>query len=173
MTISTGAFLKNHYNSAAALGLKAINSDFTLVIEGYEKNWLLCKQAPWAELSPQGEIEIALPNGAKGWQPQQVATAQQGQVAFYETTTNSIDNMLIGFLANTGLAAGSYAMFNCTVYEGTPERHLGGRYYQDCFVQMDPLDRDWENRSQPLMWSGTMFYHYFGEKIPANSTDYR
>jgi hypothetical protein len=30
-------------------------------------------------------------------------------------------------------------------------------------MQMDAVDRDWENRSQILQFSGTLFYHYFGE----------
>jgi hypothetical protein len=32
----------------------------------------------------------------------------------------------------------------------------------------DNPDRDWENRSQVTMVSGTLNFHYFGEKIPGN-----
>jgi hypothetical protein len=43
----------------------------------------------------------------------------------------------------------------------------------DCFVQVDDPDRDWENRAQVLMITGTVFYHYFGETGAGNSNDYR
>jgi len=51
MTVSTAAYLKSHYDAAKAIGAKAISSDFAFEIAGYEQNWLLCKQAPWPELS--------------------------------------------------------------------------------------------------------------------------
>ena len=35
---------------------------------------------------------------------------------------------------------------------------------------MDPIDRDWENRSQILIFTGTLFYHYFGD-IEKGSAD--
>ncbi|WP_289172072.1 hypothetical protein [uncultured Parasutterella sp.] len=173
MAVSTGAMLRNFHQSATSMGAKAINSDFTIVIDGHEDAYLLCKQAPWAELSPQGEIEIALPNGSKMNQPQQVLTAQQGQIAIYETIAGAADNLLLALVNSSGKYTGGHGTFDCWVYEGTPEKYLRAKRYEDCFCQMDPLDRDWENRSQPLMWNGTMFYHYFGEVKEGNSTDYR
>jgi hypothetical protein len=38
----------------------------------------------------------------------------------------------------------------------------------DCFLQFDNPDRDWENRSAATTVSGTLFFHYFGDKIPGN-----
>ena len=133
----------------------------------------MLKQAPWAELSPQGEIEIPMPMGSKMWQPQQVSPAQQGQIAIFETIDQRIDNMMIDLISNSGAYRGAHGTFNCWIYEGTVDKYIVRKRYLDCFCQMDPLDRDWENRSQPLMWSGTLFFHYFGEKEKGNSNDYR
>ena len=90
------------------------------------------------------------------YQPQQVKTAMQGQVSFYETTAGAMDQALVDILANQG-------RFDAWVYEGTPEKYLRRKRIQDCFMQIDAPDRDWENRSQPMMFSGTLFFHYFGE----------
>ena len=168
MTVSTGGFLKSYFDQTNALGAKVISSDFTFAIDGYEDRYLLCKQAPWPELSPQGEIEIPTPLGGKLWQPQQINTALQGQVTFYETVAGTIDAMIMDILANS-----SMAHFNARIYEGTPEKYLCYKRIEDCFLQFDLPDRDWENRSQPLTFSGTLFFHYFGERVEGNSRDYR
>jgi len=166
MTVSTSAYLKGFYDSTVAIGAKVIASDFALEIEGFEGNWLLAKQCPWPTVTPAGEIEIPTALGAKQWQSQQLDVAQQGQVSLQETVAGSIDNMLIGIIMNGGY-------FNAKIYEGTPVKYLRYKRIVDCFIRCDPLDRDWENRSQPLMFNGTMFYHYFGEIEEGNSTNYR
>jgi len=165
MTVSNAAYLKGFYDSTVALGAKVVSSDFTFEIEGFEAQYLLCKQAPWPELSPTGEIEISTPLGATMWQPQQLKVAQQGQISMYETVAGHVDQTLIGLITRRGL-------FNAKIYEGTPQKYLRAKRIIDCFLQMDVPDRDWENRSMPLLFSGTLFYHYFGEVIPGNSTDY-
>lgn len=165
MTVSTGAYLKQFYDKHVADGAKIVSSDFSFEIEGYEDQWMFCKQAPWPELSPQGEIEIPLPLGSKAFQPQQIQTAQQGQIAFYETTAGQLDEMLIKLITNGGI-------FNAKIYEGTPTKYLRYKRITDCFIQMDALDRDWENRSQVLLFNGTLFYHYFGEVVQGNTDNY-
>jgi hypothetical protein len=166
MTVSTSALLKGHYDATRAIGAKVISSDFAFEIEGFEQNWLLCKQAPWPEMSPAGEIEVPSPLGGTIWQPQQLKVAQQGQISMFETAAGSIDNMLIDIITKGGT-------FNAKIYEGTPQKYLRAKRIVDCFIQMDVPDRDWENRSQVLTFSGTLFYHYFGEVIAGNSEDYR
>lgn len=166
MTVSTAAYLKGHYDAARAIGAKAISSDFAFEIEGFEQNWLLCKQAPWPEISPAGEIEVPMPLGSTAWQPQQVKIAQQGQITLIETVAGNIDNMLIDIITKGGT-------FNAKVYEGTPQKYLRVKRIVDCFMQVDNPDRDWENRSQVLTFAGTLFFHYFGENGSGNSGDYR
>lgn len=166
MTVSNSSYLKGFYDTTRALGAKVISSDFAFEIEGFEQNWLLAKQCPWPEISPAGEIEVATPLGATMWQPQQIKVAQQGQISLYETVAGSIDNMLVELITRGGT-------FNAKIYEGTPQKFLRAKRIVDCFIQMDAPDRDWENRSQVLTFSGTLFYHFFGEVLAGNSGDYR
>lgn len=166
MTVSNAQFLKGHYDSTKALGAKVISSDFTFEIEGFEGNYLLCKQAPWPELSPAGEIEVTGPMGTTFWQPQQIKVAHQGPVAFLENIAGDVDKMMIEILANGGT-------FNAKIYEGTPTKYIRAKRIVDCFMQMDNPDRDWENRSQVLMFSGTLFYHFFGDTQNGTTGDYR
>lgn len=173
MTISTGSYIKDLYDATTNLGAKVISSDFTIQIAGFEDTYLLAKQCPWPDLTPTGEIEIPMPLGATGWEPQQLKFAQQGQIAFYETVAGNIDQMLVDLILRKGNYAGLYATFDAWIYEGTPSKYLRRKRIVNCFIQMDPVDRDWENRQQPLMFQGTMFYHYFGEMEEGNSTDYR
>lgn len=166
MTLSNAAYLKQFHDTAKASGSKIISSDFSLEIEGFESNWILTKQCPWPELSTAGEIEVPGALGSASWEMQQAKTNQQGAISFMETTAGSIDQMLVGLIASGG-------KFNAKIYEGTPTKFLRAKRIEDCFVQVDNPDRDWENRSQILIFSGTMFFHYFGEVIPGNSNDYR
>lgn len=162
MTVLAAQILKGMYSQARALGDKAINSDFTFEIAGHEGLYLLCKQAPHAMISPAGEIEIYLPNGQKAWQPQTVETALQGAISFYETTAGSVQKFLREIVAIGGI-------FDGRLYEGTPDRYTRYHPYLNCFFQVDQGDRDWENRSQVLAISGTLFYHYFGDPVEGNA----
>jgi hypothetical protein len=165
MTVSNAAYLKGFYDATVANGAKIISSDFALEIEGFEATWLLAKQCPWPELSSAGEIEVPTPLGGAMWEAQQLKTNQQGQISLMETVLGSVDNLLLGILANGG-------KFNAKIYEGTPQKFIRAKRIQDCFLQIDNPDRDWENRSQILQFTGTMFFHYFGEIIPGNSNGY-
>jgi hypothetical protein len=169
MTVSNAAYLKAFHEKTMALGAKAISSDFTMQIIGYEDIYLLTKQCPWPTLTPQGEIEVSTPLGGKIFEAQQIATALQGQVAFYETVKGQIDQALIDLIVNSN----QMARFDAIIYKGTPEHYLEARRIFDCFMQLDQPDLDWENRSQPLLISGTMFFHYFGDKLSGNSENYR
>lgn len=165
MTVSNAAYLKGFYDVTKSLGAKVISSDFTFEIDGFEQNYLLCKQAPWPEVSTAGEIEVPSMLGSAMWQPQQAKTNQQGQISLMETVVGSVDNMLVNLITRGG-------MFNARIYEGTPQKFLRAKRIVDCFIQVDNPDRDWENRSQILVFTGTLFFHYFGEVIPGNSGNY-
>lgn len=159
-------YLKQFYDRTRGMGRKAISSDFTIEIEGFEHLYLLTKQCPWPESSSAGEIEVATPLGATQWERQQQKVAMQGPLAFYETTQHTIDKALVDIIAKSGEDGG---WFNAKIYHGVPSKHIGGKRIIDCFFVADSPDTDWENRSQVLMVSGTLFFHYFGELIPANS----
>jgi hypothetical protein len=161
MTVSTPAFLAQSYGLVKALGDKSVSSDAMFVIDGFEHLRLLCKQFPWPILSTAGEIEIASPMGSKQWQQQQLNPAMQGQVSFYETVRGDLETFIEQIAAQGN-------KFQAAVYEGTLERHSRGCRIVDCFLQFENPDRDWENRSQVTTISGTLFFHYFGEKISGN-----
>jgi hypothetical protein len=166
MTVSTSAYLKGFHDTTKALGSKVINSDFTLEIEGFEAYYLLAKQCPWPENSSAGEIEVPMPLGSVAWDAQQLKINHQGQVTFMETVAGSIDQMLVDIITSGG-------KFNAKIYEGTPTKYLRAKRIEDCFLVLDDADRDWENRAQILTFSGTMFFHYFGDIISGNTTNYR
>lgn len=155
--IKTGAYLKGLYNATAAMGDPIISSDAFMEIEGFEQNGVLIKQFPWPELSPMGEIEQPLPMGSMRRLPAQLGTAQQGPITFVETQAGHIKAMFDELNANG-------ARFNAKVYEGTPDDFIRVESLRDCFVQLDPPDRDWENRQQILLVTGTIFYNYFGNQ---------
>lgn len=161
MTTSTGAFLAQSYGLVKALGDKSVSSDAMFVISGFEHLRLLAKQFPWPLLSPGGEIEFATPMGGTAGQPQQLKTFQQGQVTFYETVRGDIEAFIESVTAQG-------CKFSASVYEGTLEKHHRGVKIVDAWFQFDNPDRDWENRGQATTVSGTLFYHYFGEKIAGN-----
>lgn len=154
--LSNPAHLKGLYNATRATGDAAISSDAAMEIEGYENIWLLTKQFPWPELSPGGEIEVPGPMGMAMWQPQQLKVHQQGQITLRESVMGSVHDAMLDMIRNGG-------RFNARVYEGTPDRYYRAARIQDCFIQLDNPDRDWENRAQVLLLSGTIFFHYFGE----------
>lgn len=157
MTVSSGAYLKGLYNSTVAMGDKVVSSDAYFEIEGHEELGLLIKQFPWPELSSAGEIEVPMPLGAARWQPQQLKVNQQGQVTFMETVAGHIQNFMEEILITGG-------RFNAKVYEGTPDNYTRVCHIRDCFFQLDNPDRDFENRSQILLISGSLFFHFFGNQ---------
>jgi len=91
----------------------------------------------------------------------------------FETIAGHLDQMMVDLITKGGTYASGGATFNAKIYEGTPEKFLRAKRIVDAFIQLDDPDRDWENRSQPLIFNGTLFFHYFGEIIPGNSDDYR
>lgn len=164
MTVSSPGYLKGFYDATRALGDKAIVSDATIQIVGYETMWLLTPQFPMPELSVAGEIEVPTPLGAAAWQPQQLKVHQQGSITLMETTAGHVSDMLLRMLTS-----GSQGRFSATVYEGTPDKFYRAYPIKDCFMQIENPDRNWEDRSQVLKLTGTLFFHYFGEQIPGNT----
>ena len=158
MTISTGSVLQGLYGQLQVGGRKLINSDFSLEIEGYDSSWLLVKEFPWPELSTGGEIEVPGPLGLAYWEFQQAKVHQQGAITLLENEQGQVDEMLIKMLANGGRV-------NAKVYQGTPQNYLFYKPIYDMGIQLDNPDRDWDNRSQILTFTGTAFFHYFGEKV--------
>lgn len=154
--LNNGPYLKTLYKQATALGDKSVVSDAWFEVKGYEGLSMLIKQFPMPELSSAGEIEVPGPLGMANWQPQQIKVNQQGQMTFMETRKGAIRDFLEQLVAQGGT-------FDAVVYEGTPDEFSQKWELTNCFLQIDPTDRDWENRATVTMISGTLFYHYFGK----------
>lgn len=156
MTVSTEAYMAQMINETLALGDKTLSSDAHFVIDGFENLTVLAKQFPWPVLTPEGEIETPAPMGIKIGQPQQINAFQRSPIAFMETRAGHIEKMIREINEKGG-------RFNARIYEGTRENPLRTARIFNCWVQMEPIDRDIENRAQIVLWSGTLFYHYTGE----------
>jgi len=163
---STGTFLKGFHETAKSYGAKKKNSDFSLVIAGSEGLFLLCKQFPWPVLAPSESIEVPSILGSAVWEHAQVKTNHQGQIMFMETVAGHVDALLQKIAQQGG-------NFHAKVYEGTPDNYLCYKPIYGCSMNIENPDRDWENRTQILLYSGTIFFHYYGETVQGPSTDYR
>lgn len=153
--------LKSYYKQSQAIGAPAINANFAIQIVGFEDAWLSAKQAPWVTITPRGEIEVPGPAGLNTYIPQSLKTEFTGPITLIETESGYIDSVITRINA-----IGS--QFDAIVYEGTPDRFTLAKEYRNCFLQIEPVDRDHENRAQVLTWSGSLFFHYFGEILPGN-----
>lgn len=156
MANSNGAYLKGMFNVAKGMGDKVISSDAYFEIVGHEELGMLIKQFPWPILGPAGEIEVPGPLGMATWQAQQAKVNQQGQVTFTETKAGHVQKFLDELPAEGGT-------FDAKIYEGMPDSYLRMVKIYKCFFVPDNPDRDWENRSQIMTISGTLFFHYFGD----------
>lgn len=166
MTVSARDQLKNHHGQIRNLGLKAINSDATLVFKGFEHIRLLCKQFPWPVETVGGNIEVPSILGSKMQQAQQFQVTFEGPVTLQETIQGTVDQFLQDLISTGGY-------FDAKVYEGTPEKYLRAKQINQCFFKADNPDRSWENNAQVLEITGTLYGHYYGETVTGNSDDYR
>lgn len=159
MTISSQNTLRALWYAKNAVGAPSINSDATLQIEGFENLLLQTKQFPWPVIGTSGEIEQPGPLGTTSVIPQQLKIAQSGAITFTETVTGAV----MAFMSQVSTRGG---VFNANVFEGTPERFVRGYRLRGCFFVPDQADRDWENKAQVTLISGTLHFHFFGEEIP-------
>lgn len=161
MTVSAAEVLKGFFNTQQALGTKSVSSDAYLEIEGHEDMGFLTKQFPWPTLGVTDVIEVPGPQGSNSAMPQQVKTYQQGPVTFSETVAGRVMRFMEEVVARGG-------KFHATVYEGVPDAFYRAYRIRNCIFVPDTPDRDWENRSQLMLFSGTLHFHYFGDKLPGN-----
>lgn len=157
MSVSTQDYLSTIFKSSVAMGDKAVNSDAYFEIVGHEDKSLLIKQFPWPVTSVGDAIEIAMPMGMNSAQPSQLKIYQQGGVSIYETVAGHAQDLFEKLI-------GAGGRFDATVYEGTPENYTRKCRIVKSFMVLDNPDRDWENRGQVLMVSGTLHFHYFGNQ---------
>jgi len=163
MSVSSVATLKGLYDDISAMGDAAVNSDFVFQFDDFKDSWMHVVQCPMPHMTSAGEIERPGPLGMMLWQPQQARVAQQGAITLNETVAGHVEGMLLEMLTK-----GSQYKFNATVYDGTVKRYRRKWTFRDAFIVSDASDRAWENRSQILTVTGTLFFHYFGESEVGN-----
>lgn len=166
MAVSVGTYLKKFHESTWSQGDKVVNSDFTLVIDGYEESYLRCKQFPVPQISTGEPVEIVTPLGTKYYQAGQVEFARQGSISLYETVLDLSNNLMIDIIKDGG-------EFNAWVYHGTVENFIWKRRIIKCNLNVESPDADWENRTQPLVLTGQISYHYYDEKEMGGVTTLR
>lgn len=158
MSVSSADLLAKNYKTAQALGQKEAQCDAYFEIEGYENLKFLAKTFPRPVLASAGTIESYLPNGVKVQQPQQLQCAQTHEVSFYVTKGGQVEKAL-NQLNNSG------GIFQATVHLGQVDKPYASYPLTDCFIaEISPLDQDIEGVGQHVMMSGTLYYHYFGER---------
>ena len=161
MSVSPADLLAKNYKTAQALGQKEAQCDAYFEIEGYENLKFLAKTFPRPVLASAGTLESYLPNGVKVQQPQQLQVAQTHEVSFYVTKGGQVEKAL-NALNNSG------GIFQATVHLGQVDKPYASYPLTDCFIaEIPPLDQDIEGVGQHVMMSGTLYYHYFGERKEA------
>lgn len=161
MSVSPADLLAKNYKTAQALGQKEAQCDAYFEIEGYENLKFLAKTFPRPVLASAGTLESYLPNGVKVQQPQQLQVAQTHEVSFYVTKGSQVEKAL-NALNNSG------GIFQATVHLGQVDKPYASYPLTDCFIaEISPLDQDIEGVGQHVMMSGTLYYHYFGERKEA------
>jgi len=165
MTISKIALSKRTFSKVQAMGDDIIASDAELVIAGMEDYSLLFKSFPHPIISGGDGIERPLPLGLTKWNKSQVEIHQQGAINMFENTLGHASEAMQKLISNGG-------SFNARVYEGVKESHLRSYQIRDAFIKLEPAERDWESKTQTLLITGTIFYHYFGEVFNSDGLPY-
>lgn len=161
MAVTRASVIKGFHDASRLSGDKRIAADYSLQIDGYEDQWLLCKSQFWPELTPGEGIEVPTPLGAAMWQPSQCKFHQQANVTFQETTDGTISKMFKDMLICKDQT--STARFNAWVYYGTPESYIQRARIEHAFITAEPIETDWENRTQLITIPTTVFFHYYGQ----------
>lgn len=158
MSVSSSDLLAKNYKTAQALGLKEVQCDAYFEIDGFENLKFLAKTFPRPVLASAGVVESYLPNGIKVQQPQQQQVAQSHEISFYVTKGGDVEKAL-NAINNKG------GIFQATVHLGEVGNPYASYPLTNCFLaEISPLDQDIEGVGQHVMMSGTLYYHYFGER---------
>ena len=161
MPVNTADYHQNNFRLTLALGDKLNAGDATFAPVGFDGLYLLIKQFPHPVISGGEEIEVPMAGGSVYFDQQPLKTHFQGQIVFLETTAGSVKQFARDVLSGGGF-------FDARIYEGTPDRHSRSYLLERCFFNIEPADRDWENRGQVLSLSGTLLGNYFGQESPGN-----
>lgn len=148
------------YQKTKALGEIALNSEYTMVIDGKDEYTYLVKQFPVPQVTPEDVIEVPLIGGFKTATQQTPRFDFRGSIAFKENMDGAVRALIESLQADVEI--GVRPTFNATLYLGTPDNFKQKwRIIDAVLFGFDPLDTDTENRSQITVLQGQIFYMYF------------
>ena len=159
--INPATYHEANLRMTLAMGDKVNAGDATFEPVGFDGLYLLIKQFPHPKVGGGAEIEVPMAGGGTYFEQQPMETKFQSSLMFLETTAGTVQQFLRDVVAGGGF-------FDARIYDGTPQRHFRSYLLERCFCRVEPVDRDWENRSQVLQIAATLYGHYFGKETPGN-----
>lgn len=168
MAVSRASVIKGFHETTRQQGDLRVSADYSLQIDGYENTWLFCKTQFWPQLTPGEGIEITTPLGSGMWQPSQSKFHQQASVTFQESASGVISQMFQDLLickgGTTADGGNGTGRFSAWVYYGTPENFIERARIEHAFISAEePVETDWESRTQIITIPSTIFYHFYGQ----------
>lgn len=160
MPIQTADYHRQNYLRAIAFGRKLNAGESVFVPVGFTGIELLVKSYPTPYLSAGEAFETYFPGG-RTWDQSQPDTSFQGAITFYDTESGVTRQFLTDIVAQGGF-------FDAWAYEGTADRYTAAYLLERCIVKVDPVERDFESRTQSLLVSGQISYNFFGTRKPGN-----
>lgn len=156
MALSIGTYMEKIHDTIVANGDPAMSSDGKLVIDGYENFSSKLKAFPWPTISPGEAVEVPTELGGAYWVNSQSKFNQQGSITLQETVVGGMQKDMLKLISEGGY-------FNGWVYEGNQEHWYSRLRIKRATINLEPGERDWENRTQILTLTGQISYMFFGE----------
>lgn len=148
------------YQATKALGEKSINSEYIMVIDGYEHIQYLLKEFPIPVVNPEDVIDVPLVGGMKTKTPQMANFSFSGTISLNETVDGHVRNLIETIQANRSVR--NRPKFNATIYHGTIDDHAQKWRIKDAVLHgFDPITVDYENRGALTTYSGQISFMYF------------
>lgn len=148
------------YQETKALGEASINSEFIMVIDGYEYMQYMLKEFPIPVVNPEDVIEVPMVGGTKTKTPQMANFSFSGGISFIERVEGHVRNLIETIQANRSVR--NRPKFNATIYHGTIDDHAQKWRIKDAVLHgFDPITVDYENRGALTTYSGQISFMYF------------
>lgn len=160
MPIQTADYHRSNYLRQIALGRKLNAGESVFVPVGFNGIELLVKSFSTPYLSG-GEAYETFGPGFRTFDQAQPDTSFQSAITFYDTEAGTTRQFLTDIVAQGGF-------IDAWIYEGTADRYTAAYLLERCIIKVDPVERDFESRTQSLLISGQISYNFFGTRKPGN-----
>lgn len=150
------------YQTARAMGAAMLASNAMLVPEARPDFALLIKSFPKFLPTLNDPAEVNYGGGLQSTVASVPKTSFEGSLTFIETDTGKG----LEFAEWIAIVGDTDFIF----YDGRVDRYIRAHRYHGCKVTFDVGEIDSENRSQILMYNGTIKGHYFGQAATLGKT---